>query len=199
MKASPTKYGIKINRRQPGRLQPGRDQRRHQPEGPGPRPRRARRRQLATRSGRTRRACSRPTRSRPGATSRPTSKDANGAWYNDYGGYISIGCDAAKVHALPEDLRRPARSPQYKGKVAINGNPTQAARRSRGVGRGAGQRRHAGQHPAGHRLLRQAQVARRLQPVDVTASTIESGQTPISIDWEYNNASTPRSRRRAST
>ena len=59
-------------------------------------------------------------------------KDAQGAWYNDYGGYISIGCDAKKVGTCPKtfaDLLKP----DYKGKVALNGNPTQAAAAFAGV------------------------------------------------------------------
>ena len=82
-------------------------------------------------------------------------KDAEGRWYNDYGGYVSIGCDATR-REVPEDLRRPAQ-PEYKGKVALNGNPTKSgsafARRLRGRPR---QRRLLRQHPARPRLLRQA-------------------------------------------
>src|SRR5690606_39402123 len=31
-----------------------------------------------------------------------TMKDPNGLWYNDYGGYISIGCDAKAVGTCPK-------------------------------------------------------------------------------------------------
>ncbi|WP_344445110.1 ABC transporter substrate-binding protein, partial [Kitasatospora nipponensis] len=54
-----------------------------------------------------------------------TMKDANGNAYNDYGGYMSIGCDAKKVSPCPKtfaDLLNPA----YKGMIALNGNPTKA-------------------------------------------------------------------------
>src|SRR4051812_9529751 len=51
-------------------------------------------------------------------------KDADGTWTNDYGGYMSIGYDAGKVPAptTVADLLKP----EYKGKVALNGDPTQA-------------------------------------------------------------------------
>ena len=52
---------------------------------------------------RQRRTCSRHTRSRPGRTSR-RNKAANGSWYNDYGGYISFGCDLNRRQDLPDDL-----------------------------------------------------------------------------------------------
>jgi putative spermidine/putrescine transport system substrate-binding protein len=46
-------------------------------------------------------------------------KDPNGAWINDYGGYMSIGFDSAKVPpvAAVNDLLKP----EYKGTVALNG------------------------------------------------------------------------------
>ena len=49
-------------------------------------------------------------------------KDPNGAWTNDYGGYMAIGYDSAKVPEPKsiDDLLGPA----YKGKVALNGDPT---------------------------------------------------------------------------
>ncbi|MBE3075325.1 MAG: ABC transporter substrate-binding protein, partial [Actinobacteria bacterium] len=58
-------------------------------------------------------------------------KDANGLWVNDYGGYMSIGYDAGKVPAPAkvEDLLKPA----YKGKVALNGDPTKAGAAFSGV------------------------------------------------------------------
>ena len=53
------------------------------------------------------------------------------AWVNDYGGYMSIGYDADKVPAPTsvEDLL----GPEYKGKVALNGDPTKAGAAFAGV------------------------------------------------------------------
>ena len=58
-------------------------------------------------------------------------KDPNGVWVNDYGGYMSIGYDAGKVPAPASvtDLLKP----EYKGKVALNGDPTQAGAAFNGV------------------------------------------------------------------
>ncbi len=56
-------------------------------------------------------------------------KDPQARWYNDYGGYVSIGCDAKRVKTCPTtfaDLLKP----QYKGQVALNGNPTKSVRPS---------------------------------------------------------------------
>jgi ABC-type Fe3+ transport system substrate-binding protein len=44
-------------------------------------------------------------------------KEPTGLWVNDYGGYISIGCDAKKIATCPvsfADLLKP----EYKGKIA---------------------------------------------------------------------------------
>jgi putative spermidine/putrescine transport system substrate-binding protein len=58
-------------------------------------------------------------------------KDPDGTWVNDYGGYMSIGYDSAKVPAVADvdDLLKP----EYRGKVALNGDPTQAGAAFSGV------------------------------------------------------------------
>lgn len=59
-------------------------------------------------------------------------KDAHARWYNNYGGYISIGCDAKRVKTCPStfaDLRKP----EYKGQVSLNGDPTKSGSAFAGV------------------------------------------------------------------
>ena len=58
-------------------------------------------------------------------------KDPDGAWINDYGGYMSIGYDSAKVPDVTslDDLL----GPDFKGKVALNGDPTEAGAAFSGV------------------------------------------------------------------
>ena len=54
------------------------------------------------------------------------AKAADGTCYADYGGYVAIGYNSAKVKTPPTsfaDLLKPI----YKNEVAINGNPTQAS------------------------------------------------------------------------
>ena len=51
--------------------------------------------------------CSPRTRWRPGRTSATDFKEPTGLWVNDYGGYMGIGYDSAKVPA-PTSRRRPA-------------------------------------------------------------------------------------------
>ena len=51
-------------------------------------------------------------------------KEPTGLWVNDYGGYMSVGYDSAKVPA-PTTMADLLKA-DYKGKVALNGNPTEA-------------------------------------------------------------------------
>ena len=58
-------------------------------------------------------------------------KDPGGKWVNDYAGFMSIGYDSAKVPTVGSvaDLLKP----EFKGKVALNGDPTQAGAGFSGV------------------------------------------------------------------
>jgi putative spermidine/putrescine transport system substrate-binding protein len=113
-------------------------------------------------------------------------KDPVGAWVNDYGGYMSIGYDAAKVPAPQgvSDLLKPA----YKGKVALNGDPTQAGAAFNGVVMAAlGTGGTPDDISKGVDFFAQLKKAGNFLPVDPTPATIESGQTPVVIDWDYLN------------
>ena len=178
-----------------GRQQPAGDRRGQQPDGHGqgarrPRPRRQRSPSPTPPS-------SRRTRSRPGPTSRTTSRSPTGLWVSDYAGFMSIGCDANKVAppATVADLLKP----EYKGMIALNGNPQgRVGRPPRRRDGGARQRRLGGRH------LRRR---RRSSTSSTTPGTCcrstrprrrsPSGQTPCVIDWEYNNAAQTADARRA--
>ncbi|MEU7905551.1 ABC transporter substrate-binding protein [Actinoplanes sp. NPDC049118] len=113
-------------------------------------------------------------------------KDANGTWTNDYGGYMSIGYDAGKVPAPASvaDLLKP----EYKGKVALNGDPTQAGAAFAGVMMASlGSGGSADDIAPGVDFFAKLKKAGNFLPVDPTPATIESGQTPVVIDWDYLN------------
>lgn len=118
-------------------------------------------------------------------------KDADGTWVNDYGGYMSIGFDSAKVPPVTNvnDLLKP----EYQGKVALNGDPTQAGAAFSGVLMVAlSQGGSADDIAPGVEFFRKLAEAGNFLPVDPTPATIESGQTPVVIDWNYTNASETR-------
>jgi putative spermidine/putrescine transport system substrate-binding protein len=113
-------------------------------------------------------------------------KDPNGLWFSDYGGYMSIGYDADAVPAVAnvKDLLKP----EYRGRVALNGNPTQAAAGFNGVMMAAlANGGSADDIAPGVEFFHQLKQAGNFLPVDPTPATIASGQTPVVIDWEYLN------------
>ena len=113
-------------------------------------------------------------------------KAADGAWVNDYGGYISIGYDSAKVPEIKnvDDLL----GPDFKGKVALNGDPTQAGAAFSGVMMVAlSQGGSPDDIAPGVEFFRKLKEAGNFLPVDPTPATVESGQTPVVIDWDYLN------------
>jgi putative spermidine/putrescine transport system substrate-binding protein len=114
-------------------------------------------------------------------------KDPKGAWVNDYGGYMAIGYDSAKVPAPKsiDDLLGPA----YKGKVALNGDPTTSGAGFSGVLMAAVAKGGSADNiKPGVDFFSQMKKAGNLVPVDPTSATIKSGQTPVVIDWDYTNA-----------
>ena len=113
-------------------------------------------------------------------------KDPAGTWVSDYTGYMSIGYDAAKVPAptTVDDLLKP----EYQGKVALNGDPTQASAGFNGVMMAAlGNGGSADDIAPGVEFFSKLKAAGNLLPVDPTPATIASGQTPVVIDWDYLN------------
>jgi putative spermidine/putrescine transport system substrate-binding protein len=113
-------------------------------------------------------------------------KDPDGTWVNDYGGFMSIGYDADKVPAPTsvEDLLKPA----YKGKVALNGDPTKAGAAFAGVQMvSVSQGGTVEDITKGVDFFKQLKAAGNFLPVDPTPATIESGQTPVVFDWDYLN------------
>ena len=114
-------------------------------------------------------------------------KDADGLWVNDYGGYMAIGYDSAKVPEPKsiDDLLKP----DYKGKVALNGDPTLTGAGFSGVLMAAVAKGGSADDIApGVDFFGQMKKAGNLVPVDPTSATIKSGQTPVVIDWDYTNA-----------
>ncbi|MER7921085.1 MULTISPECIES: ABC transporter substrate-binding protein [unclassified Streptomyces] len=115
-------------------------------------------------------------------------KDPQARWYNDYGGYISIGCDAKRVKECPttfKDLLKP----QYKGQVALNGNPTKSGSAFGGVYAAA--LANGGSFDSvqpGLDFFAKLKKNGNYTPVESTPATVEKGETPISIDWDYLNA-----------
>src|SRR3954463_2777575 len=114
-------------------------------------------------------------------------KDGRGFWMGDYWGAISFGYNQNLVSNAPKtwkDLLKP----EYKGKVAMNGSPLSSNSAVSGVIAASlangGSLNNVG---PGIDFFAQLKKAGNFIPVGTTPQTVASGQTPISIDWDYNN------------
>jgi len=117
----------------------------------------------------------------------PTAlKDAKARWYADYAGYESIGYDANVVKPAPTSVKSLLGS-AYKHMVALNGDPTTASAAFNGVVMAAlANGGSANNIQLGINFFKSLKGAGNFLPVDPTPATIASGQTPIVIDWDYN-------------
>ncbi|QAB18878.1 extracellular solute-binding protein [Leucobacter muris] len=114
------------------------------------------------------------------------NKHPEGLWVNNYSGVMSIGYDSDK---LPEptsldDLL----SDDYRGAVALNGDPTQAGAAFAAVGwiaalNGGG----VDDFGPGIDFVGQLRGAGNFLTLDPTPATIASGETPAVFDWSFNN------------
>ena len=113
------------------------------------------------------------------------NKEATGLWVNNYTGFATIGYDASlgditKVADLAD--------PKYKGKVALNGDPLKASAGFNGVVLASlANGGSADNIQPGIDFMKKLADMGNLLPVDPNPATIASGQTPIVIDWTYNN------------
>ena len=112
------------------------------------------------------------------------NKEATGLWVNNYTGFESIAYDA-KLGTISKiaDLA----DPKYKGKVALNGDPLKASAGFNGVVLAALANGGSADNIApGVDFFKKLADSGNLLPVDPTDATVASGQTPIVIDWTYN-------------
>jgi putative spermidine/putrescine transport system substrate-binding protein len=117
------------------------------------------------------------------------AKAANGDYYADYGGYVAIGYDSSRVKTPPTSFKS-LLNPIYKNQVAIDGNPAQtgsafAAVYAAALANGGSLANIA----PGVAYFKKLKQAGNFVPVTGTAATVQSGQTPILIWWDYLLAS----------
>jgi putative spermidine/putrescine transport system substrate-binding protein len=114
-------------------------------------------------------------------------KDTRGLWYGDYWGATSIGYNSNIIKTPPKTWKDLLKS-DYKGKVALNGSPLTSGSAQGGVFAAAlangGSLSDVG---PGIDFFAQLKKAGNFIPVQSTPQTVASGQTPISIDWDYLN------------
>lgn len=114
------------------------------------------------------------------------NKEADGLWVNDYTGSMSIGYNSNEV-PKPESLDD-LLGDDYRGAVALNGDPTQAGAAFAAVGLATVQSGGTlDDFQAGIDFFEQLNDAGNFIPVNATPATIASGETKVVFDWSYNN------------
>jgi putative spermidine/putrescine transport system substrate-binding protein len=116
------------------------------------------------------------------------AKDADGFWYGDYYGVLSLEVNTASV-ANPPTEYADLLNPEYNGQIALSGDPltSNAAILSvwaAGLATGATGEEAAN---AGLDFFRQLNEAGNFVPIDGDSRTVGIGETPILIDWSYNS------------
>ncbi|MFD6081664.1 extracellular solute-binding protein [Streptomyces hydrogenans] len=124
---------------------------------------------------------------RDGAVPEPR-KDPGAAWYANYGGYVSLGCTLVHVRECPRtfaDLLKP----EYKGKVALNGDPAQSNSALAGVIAAALANDGSFNDVApGVEFFRELTERGNYIAAQPSLEAIKNGSVPIVIDWDFKTA-----------
>jgi putative spermidine/putrescine transport system substrate-binding protein len=116
-----------------------------------------------------------------------SQKESSGLWVNDYGGYMSVGYDSAKVPDVTAitDLTKSA----YKNKVALNGDPTQANAALNGVMMASlASGGSADDISKGVDFFKNLNKIGNFSKTQATSATVKSGTTPVVFEWDYLQA-----------
>ena len=114
-------------------------------------------------------------------------KDTRGYWTGDYWGAVSIGYNSNIIKTPPRTWQDLLKS-DYRGKVALNGSPLTSGSAVAGVFAAAlGNGGSLNDVGPGIDFFAKLKSSGNFIPVQSTPQTVASGQTPISIDWDYLN------------
>ncbi|MBI5088510.1 MAG: ABC transporter substrate-binding protein [Actinobacteria bacterium] len=113
-------------------------------------------------------------------------KDPDGNWIAAYYGVMAITTNTTLVPNAPKswaDLKKP----EYKGTVALNGDPRTAGSAFAAVmAASLANGGSADDIMPGIEFFAELKANGNLIPTEVTQATVISGDTPIAIDWSYN-------------
>jgi putative spermidine/putrescine transport system substrate-binding protein len=116
-----------------------------------------------------------------------SQKEPTGLWFQDYGGFMSVGYDSSKVPTINnfDDLLGSG----FKSKVALNGNPKQANAALNGVMMAnLAEGGSLDDISKGVDFFHRLKQAGNFVPVQATTATVKNGTTPVVFDWDYLSA-----------
>ena len=117
-----------------------------------------------------------------------SAKDAEGYWYGDYYGVLSMMVNKDLVKETPKDWADLLK-PEYANSVALAGDPrasNQAIQAVYAAGLSAGAAAGEAAGTAGLDFFKKLNAAGNFVPVIGKPATLAQGQTPILINWDYN-------------
>ena len=113
-------------------------------------------------------------------------KDPDGYWTGDYYGTMVFEVNSAVVSNVPQDWSDLLK-PEYKGQIALGGDPTGAAQAIYSIWAAALANGGSLDDPTpGLQFFKQLNDAGNLLPVISKPATVASGETPITLRWDYN-------------
>ena len=118
------------------------------------------------------------------------AKDASGDWYADYGGYVAIGYNPAKVKVAPTSFAS-LDNPAYKNMIGLNNSPTTAGAAFAAVYAAAlANGGSFGNIEPGIKYFAHLKQIGNFVPTAIGGpTTVQNGTTPILIWWDYLLAS----------
>jgi putative spermidine/putrescine transport system substrate-binding protein len=113
-------------------------------------------------------------------------KDADGAWYGDYYGALAFEYNKSVVKNPPKDWADLLK-PEFKGKVALAGDPQTANQAIMAiVAAGLANGGDLKSADAGLKYFDKLNKAGNFVPLIAVPGTVDSGETPVTIRWDYN-------------
>jgi putative spermidine/putrescine transport system substrate-binding protein len=117
-------------------------------------------------------------------------KAADGSYYQDYGGFISFGCNLTLLGATPCPTTWAAlKSSAYKNDVALNGSPLSANAALSGVWAAAVNNGGSADNiKPGVDFFQALESSGNFNSTDCNAASVIATSCPITINWDYLNS-----------
>lgn len=114
------------------------------------------------------------------------SKDPDGHWYGDYYGVLAFEVNSDVIENVPQDWADLLK-PEYKGQVALAGDPRVSAQAQMSVYAAAfANGGSVDDVQPGLDFFKELNDAGNFVPVVAKQATVAKGETPIIMRWDYN-------------
>jgi len=115
-----------------------------------------------------------------------SAKDADGSWYGDYYGVLSFEVNTTKVANVPQDWSDLLK-PEYKGQVALAGDPTVSGQAVNAVwAAGIANGGSLDDAAPGLAFFKKLNDAGNFVPIIAKTANVAAGDSPIRIAYTYN-------------